>query len=1057
MIKNKILFGIVVAGLCVSAIAYHFSPQFTPDNTGHTVSFNRDIRPILNKNCTSCHGGVTKQGNISYVIRDEALGRGKSGRRNVVPGDASASELVQRITSTNLAYRMPYKQASLKKEEIDLLKQWINEGAEWEEHWAFIPPRSQPTTSLPSNGTSATIDHFINSKRQEQGLAPAQPASRSSWLRRVSLDLTGLPPAYSDVETFLNDDSSDAFEKQVDRLQASKRFGEKWASMWLDIARYADSAGYEKDTHRDVWPYRDWVINAFNENIGYDEFIIKQLAGDLLPSATVDDFLATTFHRLTPVNHEGGTDDEEYRTLAIQDRNATTWAAFNGLTMNCVQCHSHPYDPLEHEDYYTSLAYFNTSQDADKTSDSPHVFFAKSQNEKDVIFSHQTAMNALMSDLVASAKKISQSELWSPLEINTAIIDEDVGQLIKIKQSQEEWFDIEDEAKQRTKTCHAAENAEKKPAKQEADKDDFCKTEYSKLKWKYRRYLTATKYYDNFLSAPKAPVSLGVLDGSYLEEKPIVSAIGEFKFTSTVLENTGIQEISALKITALPFDINSATHTPDDGLSLDGLAIERVTADGKRSALSFKSFIPDNTDSIALHLTESTATKTDDRFIAHRLFSPASIVAALTSPIALKKGDKIVVRIKQLQQSNRRDGKPYYLTRAKLAFLPTNNALSVHKDMDSFAKSLKAGKKLIADLNAMQSIKVPVMAEQMPGEKRATRLFQRGNYLEKIGTDLTPATPRIFSSARSDKSQEASSNEKTTQTRLDLANWFVSDNQPLTARVAANRFWEQLFGLGLVETLEDFGSIGTPPSHPELLDWLAVHFQRDLKWDVKALLKEITLSATYRQSAVSTPEAQKNDPANKWLSHGPRQRLTAEMVRDQALFSSGLLSEKMGGAPVMPPQPDGVWQTIANNHKWVNATDEDRYRRGVYTYSKRSAPYPSFMVFDDAGHAISSARRIPTNTPLQALVTLNDIVYHEAAMALGLNMQEAAQNAAFKEGIDLGFKAILSRPATDAELHILRPVWEKAIAEYSADDTASLKAWTDIASVLLNSDESLSR
>src|SRR5215469_6326397 len=404
--------------LCLLLLA----PYLIHRRADNEVHFSRDIRPILNQNCMPCHGGVRQKNGVSFLFREEALGTGKSGKRTIVPGKPDESELIARITSSDPDVRMPYHAAALPPQQIDLLRRWIKQGAKWEDHWAFVPPKPQAVPVVKhSEWPRRPLDLFVLARLEKEGLSPSPEADKSVLLRRVSFDLTGLPPTPEEQASFLADSSPNAYEKQVDRLLASPRYGERWASMWLDLARYADTKGYEKDEERPgVWPYRDWVIDAFNRNVPYDRFVIAQLAGDLLPDATFEDKIATSFHRQTPVNDEGGTDDEEFRTVAVMDRSATTWSVLNGLTMNCVQCHSHPYDPIRHVEYYKSLAFFNTTQDADLPEDTPVLRVPKDRARYGEAAQLQQELAKLRSQVVSEGRQLEQQSQWSPSPIASA-------------------------------------------------------------------------------------------------------------------------------------------------------------------------------------------------------------------------------------------------------------------------------------------------------------------------------------------------------------------------------------------------------------------------------------------------------------------------------------------------------------------------------------------------------------------------------------------------------------------------------------------------------------
>lgn len=990
------------------------------------VHFSRDIRPILNQNCMPCHGGVRQKNNVSFLFREEALGTGKSGRRTIVPGEPDASELMARVTSSDPETRMPYHAASLSSQQINMLRRWIKQGAKWEDHWAFVAPKSQSLPKVNHAGwVRGPIDQFILSRLEKERLEPSAEADKFELLRRASLDLTGLPPSYEEQAAFLADSSPDAYEKQVDRLLESPRYGERWASMWLDLARYADSKGYEADRERPgVWPYRDWIIDAYNRNIPYDQFVIKQLAGDLLPDASFEDLIATSFHRQTPNNDEGGTDDEEFRTVAVMDRNATTWSVLNGLTINCVQCHSHPYDPIRHAEYYKSLAFFNTSQDADLPEDTPVLRVPKDKARYTEAWKIQQEIARLRRAVVGQGRQLEAQAHWAPLSVSSASASEALA--LRWQASQLE-----------RSLAHLKE--EKLPAsKEQSERKDLLGAIAAKRKE---------------AAAKAGKVTPIEIRNGNIEVGPEVP--GKVVYEIAAPLNT--PAISALKIEVDPSNAGTARHTPEPGFILDRIDAWIVEPNGHEKKIVLRYLVPDFESDLESAIGDAIQNKRElsedpgaNGFGANpNLFHARWVVGVPANPVEAEKGGRLKVR---LTQTGEITDKPARLPRA--AFFVSDDARWRALLSDAgYGGELVQLAKLTRDLEKIPSVDLPVMAEEPAYDRRTTLEFERGNFLTKIGPALAPDVPGIFPRLPDGAPRD----------RLTLAKWFFSPGQPLTARTAVNRFWEQLFGTGIVETLENFGSVGEEPSHPELLDWLALHFQNELHWDQKALLREIVTSATYRQSAKSFPALTEKDPRNRLLARGPQQRLTAEMVRDQALMASGLLSSTMGGPPVMPPQPAGVWNSVYNDSKWVDATGPDRYRRAVYTYIKRTSGYPSYLTFDASDHDTSLARRIPTNTPLQALVTLNDPVYQEASVALAKRMLNE------KRGLDaqlaFGTRLVLSRDPSDRELSILRSFYQKAsgapglrLASTATRDSArELAAMTAVASVLFNLDAALTR
>ncbi len=1008
--------------LCLPLVTAYFIHR----RSDHEVHFSRDVRPILNQNCMPCHGGVRQKNSVSFLFQEEALGTGKSGKRTIVPGRPDESELIARVTSLDPEFRMPYHAAPLSSQQIDVLRRWIKQGAKWEDHWAFIAPKRQ---SLPvvshSEWPRQPLDRFVLERLEKEGLSPSPEADKSALLRRVSLDLTGLPPTPEEQASFLADSSDNAYEKQVDRLLSSPHYGERWASMWLDLARYADTKGYEKDMERPgVWPYRDWVIEAFNRNLPYDQFVITQLAGDLLPGSTFEDRIATSFHRQTPVNDEGGTDDEEFRTVAVMDRSATTWSVLNGLTINCVQCHSHPYDPIRHVEYYKSLAFFNNTQDADLPEDTPILRVPRDKTRYPEAARLQQELAKLESALVSRGRQFEQQSQWSPIHITSAKASAALGAQWEASELERKLVDLK-----QGKLSPKKENEQRK----------------------YLRQAIADARKRAHAEAGKE-TPLPVSDGD-LQASSEISGKQTFELTAKV----DAPILTALRIEVSPTNSEIARHTPELGFIVDRIDAWVIGARGQQTKIVFRYVVPDSESALERAVNDCVESK---RELSHdpgaigfqvvpNLFHTRWVLGVLAEPLRLAPGSRIKLHLTQTQQI---DDKPALVRRAHLSVSGDESWRKLATD-NNWTEDLTKLTNLTRQLNKIPTVPLPVMAEQPDYDQRTTLEFERGNFLTKVGPPLVPDVPGIFPRLP----------EGAPRNRLTLAKWFFAPGQPLTARTAVNRYWEQLFGTGIVETLENFGSVGEEPSHPELLDSLALHFENDLQWDMKALLRELVTSATYRQSAKTSAALLERDPHNRLLARGPQQRLTAEMVRDQALSASGLLSDKMGGPPVMPPQPQGVWNSVYNDGKWKDATGPDRYRRAIYTYIKRTSGYPSFLTFDASDHDTSLARRIPTNTPLQALVTLNDPVYYEAAEAMAERM--IARQANVDARIRYGARLVLSRDLTEQELTALRALYQKTLATLTLTPVVAnargspkdLNAMTAVASVLINLDASLTR
>jgi hypothetical protein len=756
-----------------------------------SVDFNRDVRPILAKTCFSCHGADEKhrEAGLRLDVREAAVQRLADGKTAIVPGHADQSEFVRRITAKGADERMPPADANstLSKEQAEILTQWIAQGAPYSRHWSFEKP-TRPKLPRPnaiadrSEWPANPVDLFVAAKLHDAGLSPSPPADSYVLIRRLSLDLRGLPPTPEEVDEFVQDADDGAYERLVNRFLSDPAFGERWARPWLDLARYADSAGYASDPLRTIWLYRDWVINAFNANLPFDQFTIEQLAGDLLPTATTEQLVATAFNRNTMTNTEGGTDDEEFRVAAVKDRVDTTMDVWMGLTIGCAKCHSHKFDPITQAEYYQFFAIFNQTADNDQPDESPTLSFPSAE-----------------------------------------------------------------------------------------------------------------------------------------------------------------------------------------------AARQREAIDAQ--------------------------------------------IAALKKRASSKKDPKLAAKIARLARLKRRD--------------PS----------------------------------VPVMRDLPRDKRRETHVMIKGNFLvpaEAVG----PGVPTFFGSLPKGSSAD----------RLAMARWLVDRSNPLTARVAVNRIWSQIFGQGIVETEEDFGTQGRPPSHPELLDYLAVEYQQQ-GWDTKALIRRLVTSATYRQASRETPDITQRDPANRLYGRAPRFRMEAEMVRDQALALSGLLSQKMKGPSVFPPQPDGLWRAAFNgsDRTWATSPGPEAHRRGLYTFWRRTIPYPSMTTFDAPSREVCSVRRVRTNTPLQAFVTLNDPVYVEAARALSQRiMLEGGLSP--RERCRYALRLCLARPPKPEQVAELEALLLDERRHYQADlpaahalatgtegklpaglDAADLAAWTVVANVLLNLDGVLTK
>ena len=1027
MIRNMqcvLIRSAIAVGVC-SFFAIRASSE---EPANKPVNFIRDVRPILARNCYECHG--PDEGHRKAELRLDtsvgALGKNAKNKESAafVPKNLEASEAYRRIISTDDSERMPPPKSgkTLTPEQIDILKRWIEQGASWSAHWAFEKPVRPALPDVSDAQWSRNeIDRFVLARLDKEGLTPSPEADRRTLARRVALDLTGLPPAPDLVAQFVSDQAPDAYEKLVDRLLQSSAYGERWTRMWLDLARYADTRGYEKDRSRTIWRYRDWLIDAFNSDMPYDQFTREQLAGDLLPNPTSDQLLATAMHRNTMVNEEGGTDDEEFRIAAVKDRVDTTFQVWMGLTMGCAKCHSHKYDPLPHREYYQFYAFFNQTADSDKGDESPTAptptteQAAKLQQLGSQITALQLRLDTptpeVLADLAAWEATVRMLPVWS---------------------------------KPKPEKMTAASGSVMKPLDDGSILVEGAgpATEQYVLHFPYtEQKLTGLRLEvipDK--SLPKGGVGRSLNDGNFvlsairvawksksgeMHEIPLAKAAADFAQTNYPVEHALKNDDNKKHGWAVSPQLtqpHTAVFTVGESRELTAATELIVTLD-HQFEYSYPGF------SIGRFRISTT---TDPQPVLNAAI-PDAIVAIIQIAADKRTPD-------QQQQLYR-----HFVQRSKVT-------LSVR---DEIAR-------LQGELAANKATETPIFRELPADQQRVTNIHLRGNFLTK-GDEVTAAVPTAFHSLPPDAPRN----------RLGVAQWLTDPHNPLTARVAVNRFWAQLFGIGLVETQEDFGIQGLPPSHPELLDWLATEFVRD-GWSMKRLCKLIVMSATYRQSSRVTPALMERDRFNRLLVRGPRYRLEAEMLRDQALAVSGLISRKMYGPSVMPPQPDGIWRSTYNLDKWKTSPGEDKYRRGLYTFIKRTSPYPSMMTFDGPSREICTIRRINTNTPLQALVLLNDPVYVEAAQALARRMTQV--EGSIDAQLAAGFQAALIRPPQPRELAALRQLYDQRLKFYQQDAVAAeqlavnplgppakgvehsvLAALTAVCNVILNLDEFVTR
>jgi len=1013
------------------------------------VDFNRDIRPILSDHCFACHGPDEgkRMAGVRLDTREGALAA-------LSPGKPEASRIYLRIAHADPKRRMPPPSTgrTLTPQQIEHVQKWIANGAEWKTHWAYEKPvRPEPPAVKNKKWVRNPIDQFVLARLDQENLAPSPEADRITLIRRLSFDLTGLPPTIAEVDAFVKDKSPNAYEKQVDRLLASPHYGERMAMPWLDMARYADTHGFHIDSHRDMWPWRDWVIRAFNSNMPFDRFTVEQLAGDLLPNATLDQKIASGFNRNHMINYEGGAIPEEYLVEYVADRSETTSTVWMAMTMGCARCHDHKYDPIKQKDYYRMFAFFNGVKEKgldgrDGNAD-PFLKLPSGEQQK------------RLDDLTARIKT-REAELADN----------------KVKPALEQW------EKQRLALLDFAVPAGLRNGLLAQYEMDGTVNDHS---GSYRHgqvlrgepTMVQTSVGKATLFATPSHVALGAMD---LGQEYTIAAwlVQGHHEPQTILQQPGRLSVWWDASDPLPHLRRGAhLHVETPGahirtrdrlvqtdqyhvaivntqaggvtIRINGLAVPvvREAESSVKPAAAGVLAIGQETDSetrngfrgrIAdLRIYSRPLTEGEIRYLAvdHRIAHMISVPAKL--------------RVRELTQRLRE----YYLA---------NVAPAEMKAAWADLRQLREQKAVLDDAipNTM------VMSEM--DKPRDTFMLARGDY-RNHGERVTPNVPAVLPPLASGANAD----------RLALAKWLVDPEHPLTARVAVNRYWQNYFGIGLVKSSENFGTQGDAPSHPELLDWLATEFQ-STNWDVKAMQRLIVTSATYRQSSKTTPALIEKDPENRLLARMSRFRLSAELVRDNALAVSGLLNAKIGGKSTYPYQPAGIWEEISRGEifsaqVYKESEGEDLYRRGMYWFWKRTAPPASLSTFDAPDREKCIVRRSVTNTPLQALVLMNDPAYVEAARVLAQNVLREAGKDPSKR-LTLAFRKVTGRMPDARESKVLGELAAKQMARYSRDSkgaqaliaignspvdkqlpVSELAAWTNVATVLLNMDETITK
>ena len=987
------------------------------------IEFNRDIRPILSEKCFTCHGPDESKRQANLRLDMEVTAKAPRGDHfAIVPGEPMSSELIRRVSSSDSRLRMPpvYSGAArLSDREIELLTRWILQGARWQKHWSFIPPVRPDLPEISDRSWPKNpIDYFVRARLDREGLKPTPEADRRTLLRRVSFDLTGLPPTPAEIEKFLADKSPNAYEKVVDKLLASPRYGERMASRWLDAARYADTNGYQTDAERSMWRWRDWVIDAFNRNLPYDQFTVEQIAGDLLPAARRDQVLATGFNRNHRGNGEGGIIPEEYAVEYVVDRVDTTSTVFLGLTLGCARCHNHKFDPFTQKEFYQMFAYFNQVPErgnAFKYGNSPPAITAPSPEQEAQLAGIERKIAAAERQAVVQEPQIARAQrAWETSLDGATEFDWAPSRGLAVRLSLDGGLDgvITRDPRRSEKYLYLMENG---PVQQEVSFTGLAQ-------WKdgVGQYVAGRVGKVAVFDGKRYVDAGNVGNFGFYDPFTLSAWIDPTTGTGTILSRA-IDETEGkgfglfLKDGRLAATLNQ--RWLDDGVRLETevrVPLNRwshviLTYDGSRLASGIKLYLdgqPLKTKADLDYLNQPFDVKQPLRIGAG--FGPASrfqgsMAQVRVYRLALTPEEAAVLalpdsvnRLAKLSPDRR---SPAQSTKLRWCFLDEYAPDAVRKAHREVLDLREQRDRLIDSFPT-----VMVMQDSPAG--RETHVLLRGAY-DRPGERVEPGVP----SALPPLPAGAPAN------RLGLAKWMVNPSHPLTARVAVNRFWQNAFGVGLVKTVEDFGSQGEWPVHPELLDWLATEFVR-VGWDMKAIQKTIVMSATYRQASRMTPELLQKDPENRLLARGPRVRLSAEMLRDQALEISGLLVNKIGGPSVKPYQPAGLWKELSGGDDYKPDTGEGLHRRSLYTYWKRTAPPPSMMNFDAAGRETCVVREQRTNTPLQALNLMNDVTYVEAAREMAERMmREGGQTPASR--IAYGFELATARAPRPREVEIL--------------------------------------
>ncbi|MCP4784800.1 MAG: DUF1553 domain-containing protein [Fuerstiella sp.] len=1007
------------------------------------VNFGRQIRPLLAEKCFACHGldGETRSTEFRMDTKDGLFAPLESGGVAIVPGDLDASTIYQRLTTDDMDAHMPPVDAEkqFSKNEIDLVRRWIKQGAEWQQHWAWVAPERP---QLSDKASRNAIDHFVQGRLRKEGLKESSEADRVTLIRRVTFDLTGLPPTAGEIDNFLADTSPNAYEKVVDRLLKSPNYGEQMGRYWLDVARYGDTHGLHLDNFREMWPYRDWVINAFNKNMPFDQFTIEQLAGDLLPDATIDQRVATGFNRCNVTTSEGGAISEEYHVHYTVDRVATMSTVWLGVSMGCVTCHEHKFDPYEMKDFYQLYAFFNSL-------DGP-VMDGNKKDTAPVLKIANDAQKTEMAELKRLIAELSKTTTAPDAAVDQAQAEWET-QLRESIVSEPKWLVLSPE----TSTSSGGATLDK-----QEDESILVSGENP-----------AKEVYEFVALVDSNGLTAVRLEG-LLHPSLTAAGAGRSSNSNVVLSEFEAEVASTVepdKWEKITFTRAWADHEQPDGDFKIGNAIDGKAETGwaiaghQRKENRTAIFVADapfgHEEGTRLKLRlrhESVYSQHQFGRIRLAVTDAVEIPQLGSKTVPQEIADLLKTEPEQRNAEQQNTIRDHY-----------RNNVSTDETLVKNRTDLAAKRKRQTELD--KSLPTTLVWKEL-AEPKPAHILIRGAY-DKKGEQVYRNTPAALPPL-------APLGDGETPTRLHLAQWLVSPDHPLTSRVTVNRFWQQYFGVGIVQTAEDFGSQGSPPSHPELLDWLAVDFQEN-GWDVKRLQKLIVMSATYRQSSQVPKDVRSLDPDNRLLSRGPRFRFDAEMIRDNALSLSGLLIDRIGGPSVKPYQPPGIWFAVAytdsDTARFKRDSGEALYRRSMYTFWKRTAPPPTMVTFDAPSRETCSVRRSRTNTPLAALALMNDEQFIEAARGVGQRIMKEGGSTE-EDRAAFAFRLVTARRPGDAELAVVLKVYRTALAAYVANEKATtelltvgdsgpdssltasqLAAWTMVANMLLNLDETITK